>query len=363
MTYYLHSLFLYFLLIATIFINPMKLDAQSSRATEVIATKVSKQPFMDEVEALGTLKAYESIEVTSAVTEVVTEINFTDGQRVKKGDILIKMDQDEEQAVLEEERFTYEEAQLQLKRIRSLVKKQAASESSLDEQERIAKTAKARMNAIQARINLRIVKAPFSGIVGLRNISVGALLQPGSMITTLDDDHQMRLDFTVPALFLETLKEGLVIEARTRAFPDKIFTGTLTSIDSRIDPVARSITARAIIDNANLELKPGLLMRVNLKKRQRQALVVPEEAIITNGNLYSVFVLTQSGDDTKVEQRTITLGGRRKGIVEVLSGLKSEEMIVAHGISKVRPGGNAKILKVIEEGQPISTILKGHDAS
>ena len=201
------------------------------------------------VEALGTLRANESVNLTSTVTELVTAVNFDDGQRVKKGDVLIAMDTSEERAELAEQRSFLDEAQRQVDRLAPLVKRGAASESTIDTKRREAQGARARIKAIESRIAKRIIKAPFNGVVGLRNISVGALAQPGAELTTIDDDAVMKLDFAVPSVFVATLKPGLSIEAESAAYPGRVFKGTVSSVSSRIDPVTRSIVARALIDN------------------------------------------------------------------------------------------------------------------
>ncbi|MCH2038559.1 MAG: efflux RND transporter periplasmic adaptor subunit, partial [Rickettsiales bacterium] len=314
----------------------------------------------DEVEALGTLKAQERVEVTAAVTALVSEVYFEDGQRVEKGDILLRMDTAEEMAELEEEEFTYLEARRKLERFEHLVKKGAVTESDFDEQDRIVKKAKGRILAIQSRISQRVIKAPFSGIVGLRNISVGALVEPGTVITTLDDDSQMKLDFSVPAVFLQTLYPGVEIKAYAKAFPQELFKGIVSSVDSRIDPVTRSITARAIMSNDSLKLKPGLLMNVVLRKSPRKSLMIPEEAIITNGGKQYVYVVDPSAEMKTVSKQMITIGTRRKGEVEVVSGLQVGQMIVAHGKDKVHTGSKVNIIAVLEDGVSIQDILSGN---
>ncbi len=161
--------------------------------TPVFVSVVERIPFSDEIEALGTLQAKENVALTSTVTELVTQVNFEDGQRVAKGDILVEMDAAEELAILAEERSRMKEAERQVNRLEPLVQRNAASRSALDSQRLELQTAQARMNAIDQRILQRKIVAPFDGVVGLRNISVGALSQPGTLITTIDHDDTMKL--------------------------------------------------------------------------------------------------------------------------------------------------------------------------
>jgi membrane fusion protein, multidrug efflux system len=185
-------------------------------ATPVIVAEARLEPVAERIEALGTLRANESVAITSNVTETISVVHFDDGQRVSEGDMLVEMTSAEEHALLEEAQARVAEAQSQYDRVRSLVAQRSASESLLDERKRDLDTARAVLVALESRLADRVVKAPFDGVVGLRNISRGALVEPGDLITTLDDDSVMKLDFTVPSLYLEQLKPGLQIQARGR---------------------------------------------------------------------------------------------------------------------------------------------------
>ena len=326
--------------------------------TPVITAPVTKEIITDEVEALGTLKANESVDITSSVTEIVTAVNFEDGQNVEKGTVLVEMDASEERASLSEEESVMAEANRQIARLTPLVARGAASESTLDDWKKKAETAQSRLNAINARIDKRRIIAPFDGLVGLRNISVGALAQPGSVLTTIDDDSVMKLDFSVPSIFLSTLSAGVVIEATAEAYPGEVFKGTISSIDSRIDPITRSIVARALISNETGKLKPGLLMQV-CQKSPREAVIVPEEALIPEGSRNSILV-TITGDDGSVtaEKRVVELGERQFGKAEILSGISEGEHVITHGTLRVRPGIPLKVQAEETGEEPLPELLK-----
>ncbi len=323
----------------------------------VFVAEVEQTDFVDEIEALGTLQSNENVELTSTVTELVTSVNFTDGQRVRKGDILVEMDAAEERALRAEENSRLQEAKRQLKRLEPLVKRGAVSQAALDEQQLEIETARARIEVIDSQIRHRKIVAPFDGVVGQRNISAGALSQPGRRITTLDDDRVMKLDFAVPEVFFPALKSNTRIEARASAWPDEIFFGEISSLNSRIDPVTRSITVRSLLDNGERKLVPGMLMRVTLKKRPRKALVIPEEAIITIGNQKSVLVVVEKDGANTVKKVMIDLGTRRQGEVEVLSGLERGDRVVTHGNLRVRPGTEIVIKAVEKESEPLTELL------
>jgi membrane fusion protein (multidrug efflux system) len=287
----------------------------------------------------------------------VTSVHFEDGQRVEAGSILVEMTSEEEHALIEEERSTVAEARKQYDRLRPLVQRGAASISLLDQRRREYETAKARLRAIESKLQDRLVIAPFAGIVGLRNISVGTLIEPGDLITTLDDDSVMKLDFTVPSIHLASLKTGIPIVATSPAFTGRQFEGTVASINSRIDPVTRAILVRAILPNPERLLKPGLLMQVALLKNPRDALVIPEESLIPSGRDNHVLVVDRSVQPTVAQRRRVSTGGRRPGEVEILDGLASGEFVVVDGTLRARPGQPVTIIAVDAGDEPLARLL------
>ena len=318
--------------------------------TPVIVAQASKVPFEDRIEALGTLRANESINLTASVTETVTGLYFNDGDRVEKDALLAEMTSTEEHALLEEAKALVGEAERQYRRVKSLEAQGTAAKSLLDERQREWQTARARLIAIESRLEDRLIKAPFSGLVGLRNISVGALVEPGDLITTLDDDSAMKLDLAVPSVFLDELQPGLPITATTRAYGERVFDGKIHSIDSRVDPVTRSILVRALLPNPALLLKPGMLMQVTLRKDLRQALVIPEGALMPQGRDQFVLLAVPTDTGHKAEKRQIRIGSRRPGEVEVVEGLKPGDLVITHGNMRARPGSAVQIRGRHEDG-------------
>lgn len=325
--------------------------------TPVIVYEVGRQDVADKVEALGTLRANESVQITSTVTETITKIHFEDNQLVKKGDVLVEMDAREERAELAEERAILDEAKRRVDRLRPLVVQGAASEATLDQRMREMETAQARVQAVRSRINQRVIRAPYDGVLGLRNISVGALAQPGTVITTIDDMSVMKLDFPVPELYLSALRPGVALTARSNAFPDKMFSGTIAHVNSRIDPTTRTIQARALIDNAGGLLRPGLLMQVEMQKSQRSSVVIPEESLIPEGQTQSVFVVVEGDEGLIAEKRPVTIGTRSFGMVEVTEGIEAGERIVTHGTLRLRPGAAVSIRGMEAEDEPLPELL------
>lgn len=325
--------------------------------TPVIVASAYKDHFVDQVEAIGTLRANETITVASTVTETVTAINFTDGQRVVKGDVLVEMTDGEEKALLDQQRALVNEAAKQLERAKELSKTGAVSKEILEQRQREAASTRAGLGALASRLQDHIITAPFDGVVGLRNVSVGALLQPATKITTLDDDSVMKLDFSVPSVFLPTLKPGVKIVAKAPGFTET-FEGEVSAIDSQIDEATRSVVVRAIIPNPDAKLKPGLLMTVTLLKSPRDGVGIPETAIVPEGRKHFVFVVTGADGQTTVEKRELSIGVRRTGDMEVTQGLKEGEKVVVQGTMMVRDGGAVKITAEQKKGEKLADLLK-----
>jgi len=322
------------------------LPAIASRATPVIVAEAKVLPFADRIEALGTLRANESVDLTATVTERVVFIGFEDGDRVKEDDILLKLSRAEEEALLEEARATANEAQVQFERAQQLAARGASSVSELDEARRIAHTARSRVQALESRLANLVVKAPFDGVVGLRNISIGALVRPGDLITTLDDDSKMLLDFSIPTTFLPVLSQGTPIVAKAAGYENTEFQGAIRSISSRIDPVTRTVVVRAEIPNEERILKPGLLMTVELRSNERETLVIPEEALMPTGDQNFVFVVEGASESAVVNRREVGIGSRRKGEVEILEGLQAGDKVVTHGTMRASDGGSVRVVAV-----------------
>ncbi len=337
-------------------------QSPSDKPVPVIVMEAKTDEFVDRVEAIGTLRANESVELTANVTETVTAIRFDDGQSVKAGDILVEMNSAEERAMLEEAKLTMEEAKNQLERVKQAAKKGAASQSSLDERRHAYETARTRIAAIESQLRDRLIKAPFSGTVGLRNISVGALIEPGDIVTTLDDNSVMKLDFSVPSTFLSTLKTGIKVVAKAPAFDNRRFEGVVSSVGSRIDPSTRAVMARALIPNPEGLLKPGLLMTVDLLKNPREAVVIGEEALVPKGTENFVLVVDPSADAPVPERRKVATGSRRTGEVEILEGLASGEFVVSHGAINVREGKPVRIEAVDRGDESLSELLRNKGA-
>lgn len=318
--------------------NPAAPASGANRgAAPAVVTVASVVPvaWSDAIEALGTAQANESVTLTAKVTETVDRVNFNDGDFVEAGQVLVDLSGRAEVAQLEEERAAFKEASQQYARQAELVKQGTIARSALDAQVAMRDAAAARMNAIRARLSDRVITAPFDGVLGFRQVSAGALVSPGTVIATLDDIRTIKLDFPVPEAFLASVTPGLRIAAKSAAWPEREFEGTVRAVGSRVDPVTRAVTVRAEIPNPDSQLRPGMLLTVRLFKPERQALAIPEIALTQIGSQAYVF---RVGADAKVEQVEVVTGARRRNEVEVKQGLAAGDRIVVEGSVKLRPG-------------------------
>lgn len=307
----------------------------------VVVSKVANYDFSDKIEALGTAQADESAVLTARVTETVQSINFEEGQQVAAGTVLALLTSDEEQASLEESSKSYD-------RYSKLAQSKIGSVARRDEEQ-------ARMKTAQAQMNDRRIVAPFDGIIGIRKVSVGDLVSPGTVITTIDDIDPIELEFSIPESFLSTVRQGMEIQARTTAYPDETFTGKIIAIDPRVNAMTRAFLIKAQIDNGDHKLRPGLLMGVDIFKSRRTALAIPEEAIISAGDTKSVYVV---GEDNKVVKKDITVGERNIGYIEVTGGLSENEKVIVEGQIKTGPGAEVSIVGERTIGQTVGQAVE-----
>ncbi|RLV61729.1 efflux RND transporter periplasmic adaptor subunit [Parashewanella curva] len=341
--FFLVSLVIALCVLGYYFLNPESQSPQHKRPsniiTPVVVTKVETKKLTDELEALGNIKANESIDLTSKVSELVTHLYFDDGAMVRKGQLLVQLRDASQQAALRQAKVALANDERDLRRIVQLVKDKSIAETEKDQAQTQIDTAKAQVKSAIADVRDRKIVAPFSGRLGLRQVSVGALVTPSTVITTLDDLSTVKLDFSVPERYLQTLQVGKEVEAKAIAYPDETFKGKVKSIDSRIDPETRAVVIRAVLKNPQMKLLPGMLMTVNLIKDHKTSLVLPEDAIIPRQNRQYVYVVD---DKNKVVQKQVTVGIRKFGIVEITSGLKEGESVITRGQLKVRPGSTVQ---------------------
>ncbi len=302
--------------------------------TFVITETAETREIRDQVEAIGTTRANESVVIAAKLTDTVSRINFEDGQLVSAGDVLVELTNREQSALLDEAEANLQDARNQARRLESMADDNLVPLSDRDAAQARQSAAQARYQSIVARLEDRLIRAPFSGLLGFREVSEGTLVTPGSTITTLDDISIIKLDFSIPEVHLNLVRPGLTLTAQSSAFPDRSFTATVRTVGSRIDENTRAATIRAHIDNPELLLKPGMLLTVHLTTATREVLMVPEMAVIQRASQVFVFTI----DNGRATMRQIHTGVRSAGWVEVESGLNAGEAVITDGVIKIRDG-------------------------
>jgi membrane fusion protein (multidrug efflux system) len=300
----------------------------------VVAAAARRQVMNVGIEAIGTAIANESVNITSKTSNLVTAIHFTDGQAVRVGQVLVEMDSAQARADLAAVQADFTESTSQYNRSRDLVAQKLVSQSQFEQLQSTMKANEARLASARARLDDTVIRAPFNGRVGLRRVSLGALISPGTVITTLDDASTIKVDFSVPDLYVGQVRAGQTMIARTNAFPGRDFRGTVASVDSRVDPLSRSVTIRAQVPNTEALLKPGMFLTVRLSQETREALVVPEEALVPEQARQFVYLV----DGKTVTKREVRLGRREPGVVEIVEGLSAGDRVVIEGTLKLRDG-------------------------
>ncbi|HUQ53740.1 MAG TPA: efflux RND transporter periplasmic adaptor subunit [Gammaproteobacteria bacterium] len=304
----------------------------------VITQPARVEPMGIEIEAVGTTQANESVEVTSKASNTVTAIRFREGEIVERGAVLVEMDASQARASLAEAQAALARSKSQYDRSRDLQSRQAMSMADLEQVEASLKADEARVAAAQARLDDTVIRASFHGRTGFRHVSVGSFVSPGTLITTLDDTSVIKLDFTVPETYLFVLSRGLAVKAEATGLPDRVFEGTVTNMDSRIDAVTRSVTVRAELANPDGLLRQGMFMTVSLHGELTPTLLVPEEALVPERGKAYLFVV----NDNVVERREVHTGKRRPGFVEIVNGVAEHERVVVDGTQNVRDGSKVQ---------------------
>lgn len=310
----------------------------------VVVTRAALGPLIERIEAIGTARANESLTLTAKVTEFIETIHFREGQRVEKGALLVKLRDREQRALLAKAQADLVAAEQQYGRIVKLAHRGTATTSALEQATARMRALKAVIAAINARIAYRMIRAPFAGVVGLRQVSPGTLIQPGIPIATLDDLSLIKVDFSVPETFMAALAKGQEIEARAAAYPKRRFTGRITVVSPRVNPVTRAVTVRAQLPNHDRALKSGMLIVIDVIRARRRALLVPEEAIVPIRDKTFVYVV---GADRRVRRVAVRLGTRQPGMVEIRLGLKPGMRIVVEGTSRLRPGARVRVTRTV----------------
>jgi len=322
-----------------------KAEAAKSVPPPVVVATVVRAVISDKIEALGTVRANESVDLTPNHADHVVAIHFVDGQKVSANDLLLELNSAEERARLAEFQAARDELQLRFNRVQDLFEQRLSSKEEFENIKAELAAANARVTRMKAAVDDVQIRAPFAGTLGLRNVSLGAYVDTSTIVATLDDLSIVKLDFTIPEAWLPAVRPGQPIRAVTEVWPGESFSGVVKSINTRLDPHTRSATVRAELPNRDDKLRPGMLLRVEVDKGEAPVLQIPEEAVIPIGKQQFVF---RVGEDSVANRVPIEIGRRRVGVLEVRSGLEAGDRVVTQGILRVQPGNPVDVVKVVD---------------
>ena len=310
---------------------------------QVSEAVVAVRPFSDQIRVLGVARGQRSVNVTSSTTELITRVLFADGQLVSAGAPLVELQAREEDAAIIEARANVNQAQREYDRYKALADRGVAPQVMLEQAETALETARASLEAAQARRGDRVIRAPFAGRVGLTTVTPGTLINPGAVIATLDDTSTIRVDFPLPERYLNLLRPGAPITATADAYGDAPFQGRIALIDTRVNEATRAATARAEFPNPGGRIRPGMLLRVVVQQGQRQTPAAPESAVQYEGAGAFVYRIAPGQNGSTAQRVEVETGAVENGFVEILSGVEPGERIVGSGLNRIQPGAPVSV--------------------
>ncbi len=312
--------------------------------TPVQAYKVIAKSNTNSIEALATGRATQAISITSAQSDYIKAIHFDDGDIVSQGQVLAELQSDEEVYRVKELEIRLQDEQRKLNRLEKLATTQATARSALDEQKASFEATKTQLAAAKIKLKEMTIKAPFSGKLGLKQISLGAFVDKSTVITTLDDISTIKFDFNVPEKYVAQLNLGLQVSVTTPAYPNRVFTGSVTHLGTRIDAATRSLPITASLDNTTGEIRAGMLLYSNLQLSSENILMVPEKSLIPQQDKHYVYVI----ENGTVRKQQVVIGQRQGGWVAIQSGLNEQDTIITEGVIKVRPGSKVVVKEFMQ---------------
>ena len=324
-------------------------------AVAVEVARVAASDFSDEASAVGNLKSNESVVLRPETAGRIATINFRDGAIVSRGTVLVTLDAAVQEAELQQARANLALAQSNHQRNQELLGKKFVSQQALDNSAAALKVQEAALQLAEAKVGKMRVKAPFTGMVGLRNVSVGDYVKEGADLINIEDVATLRVDFKLPETYLGRVVKGQVVEVSSDALPGQQFAALLDAVDPLVDQNGRAISSRARLDNAAGKLRPGMFVRVRLLFGERKhVLMAPEQAIVP-GAQPTVFKVV----DGKAVVAKVKLGVRRAAQVEIVDGLVAGDVVVTAGQLKLRDGVPVRPIGEATPGAPPPAGMQG----
>lgn len=323
------------------------------RPTAVEVAKVESMTLVDETQAVGSLRSRQGVMLRPEIGGRVKQIFFSDGQRVRKGQLMVQFEDQLQQAQVAQARAELSIAEANHKRNQELVAQNFISQRSLDESAAALEVSRAKLALAQATLQRLQVLAPFDGITGLKQINVGDYLKDGADMVNVEDIDAVLLDFRLPERFQAKIRAGQKAQLTVDALPGRPFSAIVQAVDPLIEANGRSVGVRGCIDNRQQQLRPGMFARVNAVFGSRDnALVIPEEAIIPQGGrTFVVKVVAGDKPDALISQRVpVKVGLRQPGKVEIVEGLSAGDTVVTAGHQRLQKDGTA--VRVVDLAQP-----------
>ena len=315
--------------------------SKSNAAVAVEVASVRVGSASNDIRAIGSLQSDESVQIAPEIAGRISEIVFKEGTSVKKGDVLVKLDDALAAADVADANARLALAEANNARASALLRTGNVTGRGRDEAVANFETAKAAAGLAKTRLDKHVLVAPFDGIVGVRNISVGAFVNIGTPLTNLEKIDFLKVDFKVPELYLDAVKVGQNIVLTVDAVASTEFKATIYAINPMLDVNGRALEIRARLDNSETRLRPGLFARILIKGlRERQALMVPEAAVQSRSGDMFIFVL----DGEKAIERRVTVGQRANAEVEIVTGIDANSRVVTAGQQKLRDGTTVEII-------------------
>lgn len=342
------------------FITMAKSGAFEPPPTAVTTDVAQRTEWQPTLESVGTVTAVNGVTVSTDLAGIVRQIAFESGSKVREGDLLVHLDTTQEEAQLHSAEAQRDFAAVTLKRDKDLVEKHAISQSDYDNADAVFRQNQASVDQFKALIARKTLRAPFDGVAGIRQVNLGQYLKEGDMVVTLQAFDPIYVNFSLPQQDLSKLIIGEPVQLRVDAFPDQIFDGTITAINSLVDQATRNVQVQATFKNSDLRLRPGMFAKVSVVLSERQNVVaIPATAIHYAPYGDSIFVVSElkdpQGKEYKgVKEQFIKTGQSRGDMIAVVSGLKPGDEVVTSGVFRLKSGAHVKVNNQVKPGSDLA---------
>lgn len=335
--------------------------SQPPPAITVTVEETRSQTWQRRIKAIGTLVAYQSIDITAEVPGLIQKFHFNSGSDVKKGQLLLEIEDSVELAALASAQANYDADNSQYQRLVKLKEKSFVTDNDLENQESKVNIAKAQFVVAETALAKKQVVAPFSGKLGIRQADIGEYIAPGTAIITLQSINHLYLDFTLPERYFRELKVGQTVQFEVSNFPNQVFKARVETWNPALDKDTRNISVRASVKNKNHRLAPGMFADMHITSTEKvEVVTVPETAIFYNIYGEAAYILKNSGNadlpDYQLAARQIEVIYRQDGLAGVVSGLETGDQVVTSGQLKLYPGLKVAIFN--ENVKSISSTLE-----